>query len=299
MPGVVEDSGDRSFGEGLAAAARAIIADARAALTDPQLPEPDAVHDVRKAFKRWRALLRLLARPRGAPVHQMRAEARDLMRLLAGARDAQAALDALNDLSKSELSFSAASTETIRARLTMLRDEEEAATFTPELREQLARYLDHAALSLEHWALGDIDFDTVADGLTATYRRARQLVPEHWAETDAEHLHDLRRRVVEHRHQMELVEPLWPRFAKLWAEEAQRLRDQLGACQDLTVLAKFTTPHRLLAPWRSRLTPLIDDRRATHLKNASRLAGRLFTEKSKAFRQRLGALWTARSKRKA
>ena len=297
MPGVAGDS-DGSFGDGLAAAARAIIADARTALTDPQLPEPDAVHDVRKAFKRWRALLRLLAGPRGAAVNQMRAEARDLMRLLAGARDAQAALDALEDLHKSELPFSAASTQTIRARLTTLRDAEETATFTPALREQITRYLDYAALSLEHWSLATIDFDSVADGLAVTYRRARQLVPDHWAETDADHLHDLRRRVVEHRHQMELVEPLWPRFAKLWVEEAQRLRDQLGACQDLTVLAGFTTPHRLLAPWRSRLTPMIEDRRATHLKNAGRLAGRLFAEKPKAFRQRLGALWMARSKRK-
>jgi CHAD domain-containing protein len=288
------DFGDSSFGDGLTGAAKSIIADARLALTDPKLSEPDAVHDVRKAFKRWRALLRLLAKPVGPPANQMRLEARDLMRTLAGARDAQAALDALDDLRKAEQPFSATSLHTIRARLTKVRDEAEAASFTPEVRERIAAYLDYATLTLERWPLATTGFDTVADGLTATYRRARQLMPDDWQDTDDEHLHDLRRRVVEHRHQMELVEPLWPRLAKVWAEEAQRLRDQLGACQDLAVLTRFTGPHQLLAPWRSRLTPVIEQRRARHLKNSARLAGRLFAEKPKAFRSRIAALWSAR-----
>ena len=77
---------DGSFGDGLAAAARSIIADARRALTDPELADPEAVHEVRKALKRWRALLRLLARPLGEPANQMRTEARELMRSLSGAR---------------------------------------------------------------------------------------------------------------------------------------------------------------------------------------------------------------------
>lgn len=286
------------FGDGLADAARAIIADARQALTDPKLSDPEAVHDLRKALKRWRALLRLLAGPVGEPADQMRMEARELMRALSGARDAQSALDALADLKKSELPFSATSAETIRKRLTEMRDTAEKTSFTPEMREKLARYLDYATLTLERWQLQTIDFDRIADGLIATYRRARQLVPDDWPSVEPEHLHDLRRRVVEHRHQMDLIEPLWPRLGKVWAEEAQRLRNQLGACQDLAVLSNFTAPHHPLAPWRSRLTPLIEGRRAAHLKTAARLAGRLFAEKPKAFRRRIAALWSARRARK-
>ncbi len=138
----------------------------------------------------------------------------------------------------------------------------------------------------------------MSDGLTVTYRRARQLVPDNWSDPDAEHLHDLRRRVVEHRHQMDLVEPLWPRLGQVWSAEAQRLRNQLGACQDLEMLSHFTAPHQPLARWRSRLAPLIESRRAGHLKNAARLASRLFAEKPKAFRRRIDALWSARGARK-
>jgi CHAD domain-containing protein len=293
----VAGGAEASFGDGLAAAARAIIADGRRALTDPELSDPEAVHEVRKALKRWRALLRLLGRPLGEQADQMRMEARELMRAIAGARDAQSALDALGDLRKAELPFSQTSIETIRTRLTEMRDAAEAKSFTRSMRERLSRYLDYATLSLERWPLKAIDFDTVTDGLTSTYRRARQLVPEGWTDAEAEHLHDLRRRVVEHRHQMDLVEPLWPRLGIVWAEEAQRLRNQLGACQDLAVLAAFTAPHEPLAPWRSRLVPLIEQRRRAHLKTAQRLSGRLFAEKPKAFRRRIAALWSARNSR--
>jgi CHAD domain-containing protein len=270
------------FGEGLAAAARSIFADARTALTDSKLSEPEAVHDVRKAFKRWRAFLRLLEGPLGDSANQMRAEARELMRMLAGARDVQAALDAVEDITKAEAPFSATSAATIKARLTAMRDAAEAASFTPEMRERLTRYLDYAALTVERWPFATIGFDAIADGLTVTYRRARQLIPDNWPESDAEHLHDLRRRVVEHRHQLDLIEPLWPRLARVWGEEAQRLRNRLGACQDLAVLTNFTAPHQPLAPWRSRLAPAIEGRRNAHLKAGARLAGQLFAEKPKS-----------------
>jgi len=289
--------GDSSFGSRLAAAARLIIADGRRALSDPELSNPEAVHEVRKALKRWRALLRLLARPLGEQADQMRTEARELMRAVAGARDAQSALDALTDLRKADLPFSPTSIETIRARLTEMRDAAGAKSFTKNMQGRLSRYLDYATLSLERWPLKAIDFDIVTDGLTSTYRRARQLVPDSWPDAEPEHLHDLRRRVVEHRHQMDLVEPLWPRLGKVWAEEAQRLRNQLGSCQDLAVLTNFTAPHQPLAPWRSRLSPVIDARRNAHLKTAARLAGRLFAEKPKAFRRRMKALWSARQSR--
>jgi CHAD domain-containing protein len=287
------------FGDGLAAAARSIIADARRALSDLELSEPEAVHELRKALKRWRALLRLLARPLGEPAEQMRIEARELMRSFGGARDAQAALDALNDLRKTDLALSARSIETIRVRLTEMRGAAEKMSFTADLRARVARYLDFAMLSLERWPIAAIDFDTAADALITTYRRGRQLVPDAWPGSEAEHLHDLRRRVVEHRHQMDLMEPLWPRLGKVWAEEAQRLRNRLGACQDLTVLTGFTAPHRPLAHWRSRLTPAIAQRRDAHLKTAARIAGRLYAEKPKAFRRRIGALWSAERSHKS
>ncbi|MGN6572776.1 MAG: CHAD domain-containing protein [Pseudolabrys sp.] len=298
MAGVSGGSG-AGFGGNLAESGRSMLADARHALEDPALSDAERVHELRKAFKRWRAFLRLIAGPVGVPAEEMRIRARELMRRLSGARDAQGALDAIDDLAKGVAALSPRTLATIRGRLIALRDAAESACLTPETRAMIAAYLDEAAPVLETWGVGDIGFAAIADALTVTFRRARALAPEGWDDVEPSHLHALRRRVVEHRHQMELIEPLWPRVTKAWAEEAQRLRNRLGACQDLSVLTAFVAPHQALAPWRSRLTPAIDARRQAHLKSASRLAGRLFAEKPKAFRKRIAALWTARKQRKA
>jgi len=90
---------------------------------------------------------------------------------------------------------------------------------------------------------------------------------------------------------MELIEPLWPRFGRMWTDEAERLRDRLGRCQDLEVLKRLTGPHQPLAHWRSRLTPACTERTTELAQRAARIAVRLFAEKPKAFRHRLEMLW--------
>lgn len=292
--GTNEDSA--GFGGHLADAGRAMLTQARHALENASLSEPERVHELRKAFKRWRAFLRLLGGPIGAPAEDLRIKARDLMRTLSGARDAQGALDAVDDLAGAETGLSPRTLKTIRARLAALRDTAESAALTAQTRRAIALYLEEATQTLAAWPLENLDFSAVADGLAATYRRARQLAPSSFSDVDPVHLHALRRRVVEHRHQMELIEPLWPRVTKAWSDEAQRLRNRLGACQDLSVLSGFVAPHQPLAAWRSRLMPLIEAQRERHLKTAARLASRLFAEKPKAFRQRVAALWTAHAR---
>jgi hypothetical protein len=94
-----------------------------------------------------------------------------------------------------------------------------------------------------------------------------------------------------HRYQIDLIEPLWPRFVKVWSGETQRLRDRLGKHQDMLVLASLTVPHGPLAPWRSRLVDAIAERRAAHVGDAARIAARIFVEKPSALRRRLGTMW--------
>jgi CHAD domain-containing protein len=286
--------GGSSAGEPLRTVARGILAEARASLENQARTDAEAVHNFRKAMKRWRALLRLLEPHLGDSGRRLRMTARDLARELSSPRDAQSALNALDDTLKHDASFSAASLKTIRTRVDEVRRQAESTILTPELRGQMLAYLRRAATAVDRWPVEKIGFSDIAERLTETYRRARRMLPDEWPEASAEDLHELRRRVIEHRYQMELVAPLWPRLGKLWVEEAQRLRDRLGRYQDLTVLDALTAPHRLLSRWRSKLVPHIADRQAVHLAAASRLSGRLFAERPKAFRRRLQAMWKAR-----
>jgi CHAD domain-containing protein len=283
----------KPVGDALAAFAHDILNEARAALDDAARADAVAVHDFRKAMKRWRAFLRLLEPIVASDARRLRDIARDLARALAAARDGQSALDAVADLTRQDTELSARTWTSIRRRLDALRVSAETVALTGAVRERLRAALEVGARAVDHWPLAQTSFWDVAEGMTQGYARARRAVPRDWTEATDETLHALRQRVVVHRYQMPLLEPLWPRLDRLWVGEAQRLRDHLGAHQDLTVLAALTAPHQPLAPWRSRILPLVEARKAAHAAASARFAGRLFAERPKAFRRRLEGLWQA------
>jgi len=282
---------DVAVGAALGAVAHDILSEARAVLADTNRPNAAAVHDLRKVMKRWRALLRLVEPFLGDDARRLRAEARDEARGLSGARDAQSAIDALDDLAESEGKLSPRTVGSMRDRLDVIRLSAEAATINEDVRTRLRTAFDGADVAVAAWNLEKLTFAELARELARTYERLREGSPKDWSKAAPDTLHELRTVVVAHRYQMELVEPLWPKFGKLWVAEAQRLRDRLGVFQDLSVLKGFTVPHGILAPWRSRLTPLILARQEKHARAAQRLASRLLAEKPKAFRRRLEALW--------
>ncbi len=279
-----------AIGPAVRAIAAGILATARAALTDPDRPSADAVHEFRRTIKQWRALMRLLE-PFIPDAVRLRQEARDHARALSRARDGQSALNAFDDLAKKGLALSERSTATIRGRIEAIRGSEEQAVLTPELRDSIVAWIDTEAADIEQWPLDPFEFSKIAARLAAGYRTARQAIPDDWSQASAEELHHLRQRVVDHRYQMELVEPLWPRHGRMWTDEAERLRDRLGRCQDLEILKRLTEPHGPLAHWRSRLTPACAERTTELSYRAARIALRLFAERPKAFRQRLETLW--------
>jgi CHAD domain-containing protein len=278
----------------LAALLRDIVASARLPLDAQGMTDAVAIHDFRKAFKRWRALLRLIGPVIGEEAEALRVETRDLAREMATARDSQAALEALADLGDEIPTLSPRSRATIAGRLTQIGASAEAAILTPALKLRIGDLLNRSAAAVERWPTDHFDCHEATRQLTATYRKVRDTEPKDWAAAPPEHLHQLRQRIVEHRYQMELVEPVWPKLIKVWLSETQRLRDRLGAHQDLHVLARLTGPHQPLAHWRSRLAAPIAHRQAAHVAAAQRLAGRLFAERPRAFRDRLAALWKNR-----
>jgi CHAD domain-containing protein len=276
-------------GEGLVAFAHDILREGRAAITNPDLSDAAAVHDFRKAMKRWRALLRLLEPIVGVDARRLRDEARDLARELATARDRQSALDALADFAEADM-LSPRSRAAIAAKLDADREAAEAIALSESTRGRLLAALEAGGRAVDQWPLDAVGFWQVADALTAGYARARNAIPP-WPDADDEALHEFRQRVVVHRYQIPLVAPLWPRLGRLWVAEAQRLRERLGAHQDLAVLAALAAPHQPLARWRSRLVDPITARKRAHAVAAERLAGRLFAERPRAFRRRIMTLW--------
>ena len=285
----------------LAALLRDIVASGRKPIEPPDISDAAAVHDLRKALKRWRAILRLIAPLVGDEAELMRVEARNLAREMAAARDGQAALEAIADLSDAGDSLpklSARSRAVIAERLAEMGAGAQAIGLSPARRTRLGDMWSRAAAAVERWPLERFDRSQAAEQLTVFYRRVCAAVPDDWSHASPEALHRFRQRVVEHRYQMELADPLWPKLMHVWVSEAQRLRDRLGAHHDLVILQRLTEPHQPLARWRSQLELLIAERQTAHVAAAKRLTGRLFAEKSKAFRQRLASLWEHRAQRR-
>jgi CHAD domain-containing protein len=286
-------------GEALRLVAAETLTRARAILDDPAREPTVTVHDIRRAMKRWRALLRMLTPILGDDMITLRHQARELSRKLTVARDAQSSIDAFQDAVEAglarEMPLSPRSVVTIQARLEGLRAEGERSIWNDERRQEMTDYLAAATFNVTQWDVEPVTFADIADALSETYRRARRSIPKDWEHIEAEELHELRRRVVEHRYQMELIEPAWPRMGRIWVEEAQRLRTRLGKYQDLAVFTLKAGPHQPLAPWRSKLTPLITARQHDHAMAARKLAARIFAESPKSFRRRLKALWASQT----
>jgi CHAD domain-containing protein len=279
----------------LAGLMRDIVSSGRKPLDTPDIADAVAVHDLRKAFKRWRAILRLIGPAIGDEAELMRVEARELAREMATARDGQAAIEAMADLGDDVPNLSARSRATIGERLARIGANAEATSLTPMHKSRIGEAWTRAAGAIARWPIARFDRTEATRRLTATYRKGRAAIPDDWSKASPDALHRFRQRAVEHRYQMELVAPLWPKLMRVWISEAQRLRDRLGAHHDLVVLLRLTEPHQPLAHWRSRLAPLIEERQAAHVATARRLAGRLFAEKPKAFRRRLASLWEHRA----
>jgi CHAD domain-containing protein len=275
----------------LAGLLRDIVASGLKPIESPDVSDADAVHDLRKALKGWRAMLRLIKPTVGDEAELIRVRARDLAREIAAARDYQAAQEALADLGNGIAKLQAKSRAAISERLDALRADAEAVSLTPDRKARIRQMWADAGAAIERWPIERFDRKEAARQLTASYRRVRAACPEDWAEASPDALHKLRQRVIDHRYQMEIAEPVWPKVIRLVVSEAQRLRDRLGAHHDLAILRHLTGSDQPLAHWRPQLAPLIAARQTAHAMAAKRLAGRLFVEKPKAFLERLTLLW--------
>lgn len=273
-------------------ALRDIVAAGRKPLETADIPDATVVHDVRKALKHWRAMMRLVAPVVGKEAEEMRLQARDLGRQIAAARDGRAAQEAFSDVLKEAGALLPERTRAAVAELLARRRAgAEATGMTAAARANVTAMWKRAAAAIERWPLANFNHAEAARQLGTSYRRVCKAIPGDWSTANPDALHKLRRRVIEHRYQLEIAEPLWPKVLRVWVNEAQRLRERLGCHHDLAVLQHLAGPGQPLSQWASQLVPLIAARQAAHAAGARRLAGRLFAETPKAFLARMTALW--------
>ena len=252
----------------------------------------EVVYDVRKRCRRVRALLRLVRADVGDDVYRRENGAlRAAARFLSPVRDAAVLVEVHDEVVTMGGISPTGFRDILVERHDRLRDELAAEDQLPDVRESLA-----AALArVETWPITTMEWDTVGAGVERVYRRGRKAMAAAYAEPSTERFHGWRKRVKYLRHQLALLEDLWPEVIGASAQSAQGLTATLGDAHDLAVLRGALLDARAgagtdVAP---DLLELIDSRRQLLRARARPIGMRLYAEKPSRFVARLGRYWEA------
>ena len=275
----------RMFKRQLRAAARALATDENPAV---------AVHRARRCLKRSRALIALLE-PTVARKRWSKA-AKALKRAgqdLAGARDEQAKLDALERLTlQSPRAINAPTVRLIRKVIEARRLKRERGV-AKKLESDLAIDLSQIGRHFRRKRLEQFDEDALLAGIVHTYRRGRRAMQAAMASGRDEDFHAWRREVQTHWRHMQLIDACAPSEARARAEMAKTLSGVLGKDHDLWLLLAELVDRALPLgePARQRLRRAILAAQAELREQANAIGAQLYAEKPKALQRRIEAAW--------
>ncbi|MDQ3366261.1 MAG: CHAD domain-containing protein [Myxococcota bacterium] len=242
-----------------------------------------AVHDSRKALRRARAVLSMIA---GAlPKSERRAvkvALQEARRSLSTVRDHAVAPETLGELELAE-----DDRDTARR---VVDNAAEAIPAVAELKQLLSEAAARAAAQAE--ALGaalppELKFSTVVDGIMDVYgqaRRARRL-----SKTSRQWFHTWRRRTKELVYQLDFVADLAGARTLAIRSEIESVADHLSSAVDLVMLREFVETHGQgigLDPVK-QLRDVIDARLDDLMQSGRKAARDIFSQKQKKFGRRL------------
>jgi CHAD domain-containing protein len=272
-------------GGGLAGAASADVARA------------STVHEVRKALKRLRALLRLVRGELGGKRYaRENASLRDCGRRLAGARDAEVMLSTLDALVREHPARLSTSPGVRALRSQLLSEREHAAALAigdPHVRGEVLAELRAVRARIERWQPRERGFPLLAPGLERVYARGRLRMRRARRRESVAALHMWRKQVKELRYAAETLDRGGKSFkpVRVLARRADRLGEMLGEEHDLALLQERVRARSPLfageRKTRKRLSRLIAHRRKRLRKRALRAGERLYKRSPRRFVRRI------------
>ncbi|HMG34957.1 MAG TPA: CHAD domain-containing protein [Blastocatellia bacterium] len=253
-----------------------------------------AVHEARVCFKKIRAVLRLVQGEIGREIFKVENAAyRDTGRQLSAARDTVVVAGALEDLVR-EFGEKLADPDirSLRKRLRRSRADQHID------RDQVAKVIDDlnaARLRVEGWPLFTDGFGALKLGVKRTYKKGRDAYAVAQAERTSESFHEWRKQVKYLWYQLSVLNPMWPKVLDTFSDELSRLSDYLSEDHDLSLLRdradrseEYSTSSEF-----EKLVQLIDNRRG-HLQAKAQTVGvRIYSERPRAFANRLQSYWEA------
>jgi CHAD domain-containing protein len=261
----------------------------------------EAIHDVRKRFKKLRALVLLVRSGDTGFARTENARFRDAARALSGVRDRTALIEALDALAENVPA--GLSEEATKAAFAALRGDLEArreaalagegdlaATIAATIAATLTTLSDSrdaAGMLAFHRPVKDAP-KVLAAGFAATHGRARDALKKALSSGTAEDLHDLRKHVKYLSFHLALLAPLWPETFEPQRKIAADTADDLGRDHDYAVLRAELLPE---AENHALVLALMDRRQAELQAGALLAARRLLADKPEAVAARIKRLF--------
>lgn len=275
-----------------------LMEDAEKRLRDFGDPDED-IHEVRKNFKKIRALLRLVRKETGEEAYkEVNIAFRDAGRKLSAVRDSWVLYETVNEIGERHrelLTDEAFATigANLRARHGRLmldfRKEQQG-------RERVMATLDEMQASIHALPVESKDFAAFYGGVKKVYKRGLKAAATARNEPSTENLHDWRKRAKYLYYIMGYLRYLWPEELKAFEATLGDLADLLGADHDLAVLCHTLKNEPALQQHPERqhlLSGLISGERLGLQEQLWPPAHRLFKETPAQFTKRLAAYWEA------
>lgn len=258
-------------------------------LTDSQPLSDFDVHEIRKACKRLRALLRLLR-----PVlteHEFRETDRKVRKLagqLGQARDQAVMLDTIERVSQHYAPMLAQDAfAPVRAWLVQDADTPPALARTANASGWFLVPLEDLHSSVHALDLQAAGTDTLLDGLVDSYRYGRRALRQVQQQPDTEPVHALRRHTKYLYNQLTMIADLNRKAIMPLIEQSHRIEETLGEIHDLSVLinAINSAPPLRRDPLRREvLISLLETRWIRQLSGSLRQADTLYEWKPGRFK---------------
>ncbi len=260
------------------------------------------LHDARKRFKELRALFSLVRAGDRTFSRREDARYRDVAHTIAGAREATALIETLDQLVKEfpeecaggELDAVRAALEARRERITHDRAADLGLTI-----DAAVAACGQGRFALAGLVLPDdpqLAADVLADGARKTMRHARRALGKAAARGEPEDFHNLRKAVKAHWMHLSLLRGVWPRPLKSRRKAVEKLGELLGELNDIFVMRRVIETDGKALGKRKQIALLkrLLKRREKPLRRACLKEGKLlFGEKRKSVAKKMAGNYQA------
>jgi CHAD domain-containing protein len=255
----------------------------------------EAVHEVRKCFKRVRAALRLVRDDIGDDVYREENWCfRDAARPLTEVRDAEVLVEIVDRLTQ-QFSEAIEPGALARIREALLANQQDVTRRVLDDGKAFAAVEQAAARALArlaNWRIERADWAALESGIRRVYRKGHRALALAAENSSVENLHEWRKQAMYLWHQLQLLEGAWTDSEKELVERTHQLSTLLGEDHDLAVFRETLAAdplayggHRILKD----LFAVIDRRRQELERQAFALGREIYKDSPQVFTNRIEA----------